>query len=817
MTAKTINVSVPLEELMTQARWCCWRREARQDAKGIMQPTKVPYTANRRRAKSNDPATWDVYQTVKAALDGDPDFFAGVGLFFNDTLCGIDIDAHDGPNALADEVLDLFKGTYIERSPSGTGYHILFLAQSDPALMKDRFYQKNPHNGLEFYAGEVTNRFFTFTNKCVSEADAVTDQTEQLSIFLDKYMRRKSSTKAAQQSRTRAGHGLQDGSGPDDQSSDTRACDDASAFDLNLIHERLDKARRAQNGNKFCALYDHGDTSQYGADDSAADQALCAMLAFWLDADAAAMDTAFRRSKLMRSKWDERRGAQTYGEMTIQKAIDTIPEGRVYGDELNPIVEYAYMPTVKGDLTDAGNAEKFAELYKRQLRYCSALGWLEWDGKVWRQDDHAAGRLALKFSENMLQEALTAYTDTVMQKANEQTAKAYLAHAKKTRSAAGIFHFMELAKARLAIPLAQLDSDPYLLNTDAGLIDLRTGECSKHNPHAYCTKITHFTPSKDGADVWRDFLKLITSWAEDQQEMLNYLQLVMGQSIIGNDGVGEENLRIMYGDGGNGKSTFFNAIRTVIGDYGTTTTPSLLIEDNKINKENYMSQMVGRRLVTVGELEEGQRLSLSQLKRIASTDTVTVRLMRQNPEVVKPSWHIFLHTNFLPRVGSSDTGTWRRLTVVPFMAKMPKGEGKVLNYDQELVKRAGGAILQWLIDGATACVAVGGKITTPKDVKRATDAYREREDLLQQFLLARCTIDDKSAVCSKAELYREYKQFTAQNNAFTMKSVDFEEAVRRHGFSTTKVHGTIMFHGVKVNNELANADGALEWDDTIYS
>lgn len=66
----------------------------------------------------------------------------------------------------------------------------------------------------------------------------------------------------------------------------------------------------------------NGDTSAYGGDDSAADQALCNYLAFWTRKNRLQMDRIFRQSKLMRPKWDEKRGQKTYGEMTIDKACE---------------------------------------------------------------------------------------------------------------------------------------------------------------------------------------------------------------------------------------------------------------------------------------------------------------------------------------------------------------------------------------------------------------------------------------------------------------------------------------------------------------
>jgi hypothetical protein len=110
----------------------------------------------------------------------------------------------------------------------------------------------------------------------------------------------------------------------------------------------LDKARSAKNGSKFAALYDQGDTSAYAGDDSRADEALCCHLAFWCDKDPARIDRLFRQSARFRDKWDERRGAQTYGERTIERAISLTAE--VYTPSLPATMnEHAKVSTTQAD------------------------------------------------------------------------------------------------------------------------------------------------------------------------------------------------------------------------------------------------------------------------------------------------------------------------------------------------------------------------------------------------------------------------------------------------------------------------------------
>ena len=79
----------------------------------------------------------------------------------------------------------------------------------------------------------------------------------------------------------------------------------------------------SQHGREIFDLY-QGNLSGYGDDHSRADLALCSHLAYWTNCDESRMDRMFRQSGLMRPKWDERHGAQTYGAMTLGVALRSV-------------------------------------------------------------------------------------------------------------------------------------------------------------------------------------------------------------------------------------------------------------------------------------------------------------------------------------------------------------------------------------------------------------------------------------------------------------------------------------------------------------
>ena len=282
--------------LSHRLQWVNWRYEQR---KGAAKPTKPPINPRINGkpdyAKTNDPATWT---DLGAALTAARSHGLGIGfcLWEGDGLTGIDLDHVIDPgtgeiNTEAAEIVERFKGTYCETSPSREGLRIWCYGKAQRSG-KGAGDQK----WVEIYT-HPSHRFLTVTgHHWAGTATAITDCQAALDWLHETYM---DST------------GEEDKPPPVDKGKPSLDLDDAGL---------LAKARRARNGAEFERLF-AGDLSAYQGDHSSADLALCSMLAFWTDRDAAKIDRLFRQSGLMRPKWDSKRGEATYGQMTIEKAI----------------------------------------------------------------------------------------------------------------------------------------------------------------------------------------------------------------------------------------------------------------------------------------------------------------------------------------------------------------------------------------------------------------------------------------------------------------------------------------------------------------
>ena len=279
------------QALRDYAYWCVWKYETRE---GEEKPTKVLYNPKTKgKGQSNNSKTFTPFDVAVALYQGGG--YDGLGLGVFGSIAAVDIDhcISDGKYSdMAKEILEAMD-CYSEVSPSGTGLRIIFSA---PGFVYDKakYYIHNRDIGLEIYIAGCTMKFVTITGNAINE-NTVEERGGVIPAILEKYMQRPVAPTRKK------------GEAPTPALSDD---------------EVIAKATSAENADNFKRLW-NGDTGAHKGDHSAADLALCNALAFWTGRNSDAMDRLFRKSGLMREKWNVKHGADTYGNMTIKKAIDT--------------------------------------------------------------------------------------------------------------------------------------------------------------------------------------------------------------------------------------------------------------------------------------------------------------------------------------------------------------------------------------------------------------------------------------------------------------------------------------------------------------
>lgn len=460
------------------------------------------------------------------------------------------------------------------------------------------------------------------------------------------------------------------------------------------------------------------------------------------------------------------------------------------------------------DYTDVGQAVVFRELYGEKVRYSEPTGYLVYDGIKWSEDPVKAQKLAQDLTDKQLKEAradLTAANKKLMDAAQsgndaeEQLAKAEYKRCKarfdyvlKRRMDGAIKHTLTQAQSMVQIRIEDLDADPYLLNTPGGAVDLKTGKTRDNRPQDYCTKATAVSPNTEGADLFMKFLDNLTGGNPDLTE---YLQITAGMCAIGQ--VKQEKLIIAYGEGGNGKSTYFNLLFYVFGDYAGMLSAEALTTGKNKDKGAELAELRGKRLIIAAELEEGTRMDTAMVKKLCSTDPIHAEKKYKDPFHFIPSHTAILYTNHLPKVGTTDAGTWDRLAIVPFTQRFRGADGEIKNYAEHLFKQCGGAVLTWVIEGAKKFIQQNYAITEPLCVHEAISNYLEENDWLNHFI-EECCNTGANLKAPAGALYAKYKDYCDESGEWIRSQQEFKTAMERAGYPSKKgAGGRRFFMGIE--------------------
>lgn len=493
-------------------------------------------------------------------------------------------------------------------------------------------------------------------------------------------------------------------------------------------------------------------------------------------------------------------------------------EGYIPPEQYNQ--DFLLMPE---DFSDVGQAIVLSREYMDRLRFSPATDYIVFNGSFWEESQPNAQGIAQELTARQLEEAETEIQRCMKEMSDNgawamlaamgakkamaafseaqrrsfekyERAETYRKYAIKRRDTKYISAALKEARPMIQIEQRVLDADEFLLNLPSGTCDLRTGAVREHNAQDYITKQTAVDPSGDGMDVWEDALQ---TFFQGDADLIRYVQEIVGLAAIGK--VYIEALVIAYGEGRNGKSTFWNTIARVLGTYSGNMSADTLTVGCKRNVKPELAEAKGKRMIIAAELEEGMRLNTSNVKQLCSTDEIYAEKKYKAPFSYVPTHTLVLYTNHLPRVGAIDQGTWRRLIVIPFNAKI-EGKADIKNYSDFLFKMAGGAVLSWIIEGAKRVIANDYKIVQPRVVQAAIQKYKENNDWLSHFLDDCCEIDP-SYEAKSGEVYNTYRSYCNQMGEYARSTTDFYTAIEAADFTRHKTKKGMLIRGFRLKSE----------------
>jgi putative DNA primase/helicase len=438
-------------------------------------------------------------------------------------------------------------------------------------------------------------------------------------------------------------------------------------------------------------------------------------------------------------------------------------------------------------LTDWGNGERYALERQGSIIYVPQFKqWRELEQGVYVPDD--AGRryrLAAETARAIAHSGPDAPTETER--------RAIYAHALRSESADALERMLRCAShdARIVMRAEALDRDPMLLAIAKGkAVDLRTGEPRRLLPEDLVTKRSPicFEGIEAPAPTWERFLAEVLP----SERLRAFVRRFAGYSLTGD--VSEHVVAFLYGLGANGKSTFLEVLLAILGDYGKTAAPDLLLAKRSERHLAEIADLKGARLVTCSESGVDRSFDEPRLKYLTGGDRIKARFMFGDLFEFTPTHKFWIAANHKPRVRGGDDGIWRRIKLIPFTQTIPE-DRRDPHIRQKLLAEAPG-ILAWAVRGCLEWQREG--LGEPEEVRDATAEYRASEDRIALFLDERC-IAGPDRRASVAAMYDTYRAWAISSGEHPMSKPALGEALEARGFERGRgTAGTRMWRGIGV-------------------
>ena len=442
------------------------------------------------------------------------------------------------------------------------------------------------------------------------------------------------------------------------------------------------------------------------------------------------------------------------------------------------------MPAAMSEDALAGH---FAEVHGSRWRYVKAWGsWFEWRVDGWYKDETALiDRLAVEVTRQALYWA------------DAQTLTPEGKRRVNSKRTAGSLRDLSMSDRRIAATADQWDTDPWLLGVPGGAVDLKNGSLLPPDPLHYITKRTAVAPADGPCSHWMALLERVT---QGDGALLEYLQRLCGYVLTGE--TREECFAFIYGPAQTGKSTFIRVLAEILADYHCKAQMDTFTESRHERHAEELAVLVGARLVTCTETEEGKRWNESRIKALTGRDRIRARFMRENSFEFDPQFKLLIAGNHAPHLRNVDEAMRRRLHIIPFTQPVPMEER-----DDELADKLRAEypqILSWMVRGAIAWQQ--HKLGRPDSIAQAVDTYLEGEDTLGEWLAEAVDLEPLGK-CQTSGAYANFKRWAEGTGEYVMSQKRFVQALKERGFDTKRAGGKRYIGGFNLKVEGPQFEG----------
>lgn len=435
--------------------------------------------------------------------------------------------------------------------------------------------------------------------------------------------------------------------------------------------------------------------------------------------------------------------------------------------------------------SEMGMANLFAMLYNHEARYCAEhKAWYTYFEGAWRKDE---GAILVSEKIKDFVRLMILYCGEIV---DDDTRKKYTVFVNKMGDRRMRDRILKDATGELRISAASFDSNPYLINCQNGTYSLEDFSFREARWDDFITMQTNFrhTVRRDvKCKRWEQFMDEVTQGDKDKAD---FLQRALGYSMLGMSN--EECMFILHGKTTrNGKSTLLNTIETMLGDYAKVVPVGMICRGDRQKDAEAASptlaELKGKRFVTMSESNEYGKLDEEKIKQLTGGEKISARALYQSAITYKPQFTLWLSCNDLPMVTDKSLFASERIKVVEFNRHFTPEEQDTHLKDELCEQSSMSGIFMWLVRGYIRYKERG--LTMSDDLKKVVKKYENDNDIVLQFLEARCerhseedqfNTKDSRVLIKAKDLYQAFKIWAKSEGAYVLSARKFNAEMERH-------------------------------------
>lgn len=428
---------------------------------------------------------------------------------------------------------------------------------------------------------------------------------------------------------------------------------------------------------------------------------------------------------------------------------------------------------LEADVSDNGNAICVASLYPNRFLWCDAYGWMYYHDGYW-ESEGAEAALDAAVVDVMRRRILAAF-DGGKTDQGERIWKFCTANSNRVSGTKA------LLKHHVSARPDQFDSHKDLLNVTNGVVDLRTGNLTPHDPKLRFMSRTDiaYKPNANSAP-WVEWLMATIGGGES---MVEWLQMAVGYTLTAH--THEDVMFYLYGPGRSGKGTFTSALQDMLGPrLSKATSFETFTAKRDADAQNFaLAPLQTARMIVASETEKNQRLSSAKVKTITGGDQISCSFKGRDHFNYTPGFKIWLSSNFPVNGDPDDDALWSRVRVIEFP------NGHIGNEDRSIKKRMRTqAVLEgslaWAVRGSIRWYALDDHgLPEPQSSADIKAAQRGEQDSVGQWL-SECATLKAGSVASSAQIFNSYRHWCEENGHEPKLQKALTQSLRKKGCTT---------------------------------